>query len=447
MNKHDRKLSQLARSRVTLASRVRPLQAGITPSIHEWEINYLEQIDQNQGEAEGLIANLTDALIEDAIRERVTDIHLEPENGLLCLRFRVDGLLHDAALFPADIGHRLLGHIKAISQIDPTPVHRPADGRAAYQCGGSDLNLRVACVPCIAGEKIAIRLLDTHRMELSLNQLGLSPHHHAAIERWLRNIAGMFLVVGATGSGKTTTLYALLHELKMSHQSVVTIEDPIEYRIDGITQMQINDRRGITFVEGVKAMLRLDPDFLLVGEIRDIPSAHAALEVAASGKSLLSTLHSRDTAGAVTSLRNLHLQDYEIATALEMVVAQRLVRKLCPHCRRQTAPSEAEKAWLESAGLDLPDFVWSAGECASCSDTGYFGRTALFEVWHLDDDFRQMILSHVPEVALRKELRRGGVNAIIHDGLDKVKEGITSLSELQRTGVPTGQSDRKPSLS
>lgn len=416
-------------------SRIRPLQSHFAPSIQEWETEFLAHVDGQEDGHEGGMTELTDCLIDDAMRERATDIHLEPERDQICVRLRVDGLLHDAALLPRSVGGRLIGHIKALGQIDPIPLSRPADGRISYLHNGTDLNLRVACVPCIGGEKVSIRLLEAHRLEFSLTDLGLKKEHYATIERWLNNVSGMFLVVGATGSGKTTTLYALLHELKIFNQSVVTIEDPVEYRVDGITQMQVNDRRGLTFEQGVKAMLRLDPDFLLVGEVRDVSSAHAALEVAASGKTILSTLHSRDAAGAVTTLRNLQLKDYEIATALEVVVAQRLVRKLCSACRRKRAPTDSEKAWLRSAALPVPDTVWSAQECEKCQYTGYKGRTGLFEVWHLEDRFKQLVLEHASEAQLRTELRKGGVNPIMHDGVEKVIQGLTSLSELQRPGM------------
>lgn len=423
----------MAKQNTIVSTRFRPIQGNLAPAVHKWQQQHFRRMET--GGDEGAVSALTDALMEDAVRERVTDIHLEPEDGIICMRFRVDGVLHDVFLFDEVLGHRLVGHVKAMAQIDPIPLRRPADGRAAYQHGGVDLNLRVACVPGIAGEKVAIRLLDTHRLELNLKELGLTEEHYSTIERWLKRVCGMFLVVGATGSGKTTTLYALLHELKVFHQSVVTIEDPIEYRIHGITQMQLNDRSGLTFADGVKAMLRLDPDFLLVGEIRDVPSAHAAIDVAASGKTILSTLHSRDTAGAVTSMRNFHLQDYEIATALEVVVAQKLVRKLCRQCKTETWPTEAERSWLVSAGMDVPEAVWTSEGCENCRNTGYRGRTALFEVWHMNEDFRQLILEHASESQLRRELRKSGVNAILHDGVEKAREGITSLAELQRAGA------------
>lgn len=405
------------------------------PTVHEWAASYLGRVSIGEQENGAVMTELTDCLIEDAMRERATDIHLEPENDSVCVRLRIDGVLHDAALLPKEVGSRLVGHLKALAQIDPIPLSRPADGRASYLYQDEDLNLRVACVPCIGGEKIAIRLLEAHSLELSLAELGLKKDHYATVERWLGNVTGMFLVVGATGCGKTTTLYALLHELKVFNQSVVTIEDPVEYRVHGITQMQVNERRNFTFDEGVKAMLRLDPDFLLVGEVRDVHSAQAALDVAASGKTILSTLHSRDAAGAITTLRNLHLKDYEIATALEVVVAQRLVRKLCPECRQERDLTGSERLWLESAGLPVPDSVWVADECEACQYTGYRGRTGLFEVWHLEDHFKEMVLQHADEARLRSELRKSGIHTILHDGVEKVAAGITSLKELRRPGV------------
>lgn len=419
----------------TAPTRIRPLQAHFAPALQHWERSFQAEDGHTDQATGAAMAGLTDCLIEDAISQRATDIHLEPEYEGVCVRLRVDGLLHDAALLSKDVGHRLIGHIKAITQIDPIPLSRPASGRANYPHERGELYLRVACVPCLGGEKVSIRLLDANRLQLNLTDLGLEEEHYSTVERWLKNISGMFLVVGPTGSGKTTTLYALLHELKIFNQSVVTIEDPVEYRIEGITQMQVNEARGLTFGEGVKAMLRLDPDFLLVGEVRDVASAHAALEVASSGKALLSTLHSRDAAGTVTTLRNLQLKDFEIATALEVVVAQRLVRKLCSDCSKKGTVTDADKAWLESAGLAVPESVRVAGECGKCQYTGYRGRTGLFEVWRLDESFKQLVLAHAEEARLRRQLREGGVHPITHDGIEKVRKGITSLSELQRPGA------------
>ncbi len=417
-----------------MRKRSRSLKSHFASSVLQWETDHLEDSRRDEEDANGLMDLLTDGLLEDAVRERATDVHLEPGSDEMCLRFRIDGSLYDAALIPNDVGSRLLGHIKALAQIDPIPLKRPAGGRITYPLGKKEFDLRVSCVPCIKGEKLAIRLLQSNRLALNLDEIGLSDRSFSTVSRWLDNIAGMFLVVGATGSGKTTTLYALLHKLKTRHRSVLTIEDPVEYRIDGISQMQVNERQGFTFAEGVKAMLRLDPDYLLVGEIRDAVSAQAALDVAASGKPLFSTLHSRDSAGAVTTLRNFGIEDYEIVTALELVVAQRLVRKLCVHCRRERAPTEGEKAWLESSAATVPETVFAPGECKKCRLTGYQGRTGLFEVWRSDDEFKEMILKHADENSIRKELRRRGVNGILHDAVEKAAAGVTSISELQSPG-------------
>jgi type II secretory ATPase GspE/PulE/Tfp pilus assembly ATPase PilB-like protein len=245
----------------------------------------------------------------------------------------------------------------------------------------------------------------------------------------------MFLAAGPTGCGKTTTLYSLLHELKLSNRIIVTLEDPVEYLIDGITQIQIDMLHDLNFAEGAKSMLRLDPDFLMLGEIRDGTSAETAVNAAISGRVLLSTVHSRDAVGAITALRNWNLPDHEIAESLSVVVAQRLVRKLCPACRRKTKPNETEKRWLKSLYLKVPSTVWKAQGCKKCRDLGYDGRTGVFELWRLSSADYHAILEHVDEISLRESLAARGHRSVLEDAMDKVTEGVTSLEEVRRVAV------------
>lgn len=374
---------------------------------------------------------LADVLLRDALREGASDIHLEPHSECVRVRFRIDGILLDAKDLPPIQGHRLIRHFKTVAGLDPATLHKPEDARRTYMLNDRELDLRLACAPCMCGEKMAIRVLDRRRVEQHIDELGLCTRDLDQIREWLSHVTGMFLVTGPTGSGKTTTLYALLHELKMLEGSVVTIEDPVEYQIDGITQMQVSPERGLTFFEGLKAMLRLDPDYLLLGEIRGPDSARAAIEASKAGRVLMSTMHSRDSIGAVTSLRQWGLRNHEIAAALEVVIAQRLVRRLCVSCRRSYATTPAERRWLEACGREVPDTCWHAVGCEACRYSGYRGRTGIFELWRIDETWRDLIAAGTDEQGLRRRLSRAN-RYLLDAGLEKVSAGITCIEELAR---------------
>ena len=293
---------------------------------------------------------LVGAILEDAVRENASDIHLDPVEGGYQLRLRIDGALVDTVLLRLEQGRHILRAFKTHAELDSTFALLPQDGRAEFQIGQRVAAVRVATAPTVLGEKLAVRLLPTELARFRLDQVGLSALDYEQLHGALRDARGMILVSGPTGAGKTTTLYALLHELKQTDHSIVTIEDPVEYVIEGITQIQVNEKQGLTFAAGVKGLLRLDPDIILMGEMRDTVSARAALDAADSGHVFLSTLHARDAAGTITALRNFGLADYEIAATLDLIVAQRLVRRLCTACRKQEALTEAETNWLRSQG-------------------------------------------------------------------------------------------------
>jgi type II secretory ATPase GspE/PulE/Tfp pilus assembly ATPase PilB-like protein len=379
---------------------------------------------------------LEDALLEDALRERATDVHLEPQGGGGLVRFRIDGRLLDAVLLTSEEGGRLIRRFKALSGMDTADAFHPADARLTHLVDGREVDLRLATAPAMGGEKLAIRLLERQRVEQRLDVLGLTDEHRRRIQGWLDNICGMFLVSGPTGSGKTTTLYALLHEMRLQERSVVTIEDPVEYQIDGITQIQVDRRRGLTFGDGLRAMLRLDPDYLLLGEVRDADAARAAVEASSTGRVLLSTVHSPDAVGTVTSLRSYGLSDHEIASSLRVVVAQRLVRRLCARCRKSVPVSDADRQWLASAGLSATSKTgWAPAGCDACRGLGYQGRVGVFEVWPLGDDDLEQILNHADERSLRRHLAGRGHATLLDDAWAKATEGTTSIAELKAIGV------------
>ncbi len=379
--------------------------------------------------------DLAYALIQDAQRERASDIHIEPRSDSYRLRLRIDGVLHDAAVLNVPQARILINQFKAISDLDPIIRFTPKDTRTTVMLPTNKIDLRLALAPCQHGEKLAIRLLDPQRLERSIRELGLEPLMLAQIEDWLENVSGMFLAAGPTGSGKTTTIYALMHELKFRTKSIISLEDPVEYQIDGITQIRIDELHHVDFAEGVKAILRLDPDFLVLGEMRDKASARSAINAALSGRALLSTIHCRDAVGAVTTLRNWDLLDQEIAESLVVVVAQRLVRRLCEKCEKEVKPNDNELRWFEANHFAPPAALWQASGCKHCNEIGYYGRIGVFELWRLTDDDYHAILTHRDERALRQALAARRGQNILNDAVQKVRVGLTSLSEVRTLSV------------
>ncbi len=380
---------------------------------------------------ESELANMADALLRDSLRERATDIHLDPQSGGCRVRFRIDGVMHDAALLTVSQGNRLINQFKTMADIDPVHMFFPEEARRTYDFGDREIDLRVTMAPCLSGTKMAIRMLDPENVEHRIDDLGLGEVNLSQLKDWMENLHGMFVVAGPTGCGKTTTLYALLHELKQRARNILTIEDPVEYQIDGINQMQVNDRHRFTFAEGLKVMLRLDPDYMMVGEIRDPASANIAVDASIKGRVLMTTIHAVDAVGAITSMRNWGVRDHEMGTAVTVVVTQRLLRKLCPHCKYADKPTDLDQQWLEALRLPVPSEVWHAHGCEECSQLGYRGRTGAFEVWRLQEDDYALILAHADDHTIRQHLRIKGHTTLAMHALQKVEQGITSLDELK----------------
>jgi general secretion pathway protein E len=379
--------------------------------------------------------DLTHTLLRDALKSRASDIHLEPQSSGSRLRFRIDGIVSDVAHLTHTQAKLILNQFKAMADLDPVAHFTPQDAHATCILSEAKLDVRLSLAPCLNGETVSLRLLNSQRIERSIGELGLTVESKQRLENWLSDCNGMFLAAGPTSSGKTTTVYSLLHELKFTDRRIISFEDPVEYEIDGITQIELDQPHHLSFAEGVKSMLRLDPDYLMLGEIRDAGSAHSAVSAAISGRVLLSTIHSRDAVGAVTALRNWGLQDHEIAEALSVVVAQRLVRKLCPHCRQRVTPSDADLAWLKGLALRVPKKVWQPRGCEQCRGLGYLGRTGVFEFWRLDSIDYDMILGRSTEQQLRQHLCDQGHISLLADGLTKIGDGTTTVAEIKRMGA------------
>jgi general secretion pathway protein E len=376
-----------------------------------------------------------EALLRDAIKGRASDIHLDPQTHGIRIRFRIDGAVQEVATLVAEPGLRLARYFKVHSGLDPAASRLPEDAHFQYEIDGKPLDIRLACAPCVLGDKLALRLLKRAPVALRLRDLGLREEDRALIEGWLGDISGMFLVAGPVGSGKTTTLYSLLAELHLNQRNIVTVEDPVEYQLEKINQIEVDVKRGLTFEQGLRSILRLDADYILLGEIRDKESAVAAMEAAATGRVVLTTIHSRNAAGAITALRSLGLPNYEIAASVAFVVAQRLVRKLCLQCRRLEPPTDAERRLLEASGMDAQGTVWHAKGCDKCRHTGFYERTGIFEVLPVDERVYDLILEAKDEHGLRQHLRSTGFHPLLRDGLKKAAAGITTISELMRIGA------------
>jgi len=409
------------------SERFRPLKPELAPRFGKLATGSKED---EKAEPEALFQ----ALIEDVTSASASDLHLDPEADHYCLRIRKDGALHDTHLIPASLGERIVNHFKVMADLDPTPALRPMEGWIDYDFGERTINLRITCAPSIGGDKLSIRLLDPKNIRRSMQELGLIRKQSEHIKAWIGDIQGMFLVVGPVGSGKTTTLYAMLDELRHRERSIVTIEDPVEYRIEGVAQMQVSSRRDFTFANALKSILRLDPDYIMVGEMRDSGSTDAALNAAMTGKVLLSTLHSKDAVGVITALRNYGVEDYEIAAMLELVAAQRLVRTICEDCKHEAPLKQIDKTWLESVGRETPEKVFYPQGCDACGGVGYSGRTGIFEVWKLEEREKELLLKHPDEQSLRKQMREWGLPSLLDSAWSLMQSGETSPTEIRSLG-------------
>jgi type II secretory ATPase GspE/PulE/Tfp pilus assembly ATPase PilB-like protein len=377
-----------------------------------------------------------ETLLRDAVDARATDIHLDPTDENYLLRFRVDGEMIEIGQLDFGFGRKIVNQLRALAKLNPIRAMQPESGHFGYRLDEQELDVRVTEAPCVSGDKLAVRLLAPARILSDIEELGIDESGARQLHDWLETIGGLLLTVGPTGSGKTTTLYALLHWLKTTDAEVVTLEHPVEYSIPRINQMAVNPEQGLDFTTGSKGMLRLDPDFMVVGELRDQGSAEAAINAVGGGKATMASLHARDAVDCVSVLRNFGLNDHEIASNLDLVVSQRLVRRLCPSCRTAAEPAERDLAWLKQQGIEAPEKVYLGSGCQDCGGLGAKGRIGVFEIWHPSDEDYERIVQHEPIHRLREALARRGHRFLIHDGVDKVRDGIISLRDLRRVGAP-----------
>jgi type IV pilus assembly protein PilB len=379
------------------------------------------------------VIRLVNLLLSSAAQRGASDIHMEPKETHLQVRFRVDGLLRDFIKVPKDQQDATISRMKIISGMDIADRRRPQDGRSRLKYEGKRIDLRVSTLPTQFGEKVVIRLLDSRRAQISMEELGLSPENLRLFQGMLTRPQGMILVTGPTGSGKSSTLYTALNWVKSPTKNIITVEDPIEYQLEGVNQVQINVKAGVTFAAGLRSILRQDPNVILVGEIRDHETAGIALEAAQTGHLLLSTVHTNDAPSTISRLLDLGIEPFLISSAVIGILAQRLVRKPCPSCKIPQSPS-AELIGKAGGLSQLPaDAHWVVGRgCADCQESGYLGRLAIHEVLSVTDEVRELISQRAPDHAIRKSARKAGMRTLLEDGISKAAQGLTTLEEVLR---------------
>ena len=378
------------------------------------------------------IIRLINGVISAAIRENASDIHIEPFESRLSIRLRVDGVLRQIMEPPAAIGPLLVSRIKIMAKLDIAEKRVPQDGRISLRIANRPVDVRVSTIPSGSGERVVLRLLDKQAGRLQLEQIGMDATTTAGIDQIIHLPHGIFLVTGPTGSGKTTTLYAALARINDRSRNIMTVEDPIEYYIDGIAQTQVNTKVDMTFARGLRAMLRQDPDVVMVGEIRDIETAQIAIQASLTGHLVLSTLHTNSAVGALTRLHDMGTEPFLLASSLVGVLAQRLVRRLCPHCRQLLAADAALAARLAIALAELEKHtVYEAAGCAKCMQIGFRGRTAIYEFVAVDKQVRRLIHDNAGEPTIEAHVRRFSPS-LFDNGRDKVLAGETTAEELIR---------------
>lgn len=376
------------------------------------------------------VIRLINALLLEAIKEGASDVHVETQEKRLVVRFRIDGVLRDIVEPPRALAPLLVSRIKVMAKLDIAERRTPQDGRVTLRIGGHDVDARVSTMPTQHGERVVLRLLERGGMMLDLAGLGMSERDETVFGRLLERPHGLLLVTGPTGSGKTTTLYTALTRLNDRRRNVMTVEDPIEYELAGIAQTQVNPRTDMTFARGLRAILRQDPDVIMVGEIRDQETAQTAVRSSMTGHFVLSTLHTNTAIGSVTRLIDMGVERYLLAPMLVGLVAQRLVRRLCIHCRWQDRATDADSALLGGA-IKPGKKLWRKGGCEACHHEGYRGRAGLYEVVAVDDRLQAMIHNGVAEAELERAARVDNP-ALLDDGVAKVKAGVTTVEEVAR---------------
>ncbi|HEX9022357.1 MAG TPA: type II secretion system ATPase GspE, partial [Geobacteraceae bacterium] len=375
---------------------------------------------------EAPVIRLLNSIIFQAVKERASDIHIEPFERELEVRFRIDGILYKMLEPPKVVQEALISRVKIMAGLNIAEKRLPQDGRIRVVVAGRDVDIRVSIIPTFFGERVVLRLLDKQRGVISLSHIGFTETDVKTMERLLSRTSGIILVTGPTGSGKSTTLYAAISRINSPEKNIITVEDPIEYQLKGVGQIQVNPKIDLTFANGLRSILRQDPDIIMVGEIRDAETADIAMQASLTGHLVLSTLHTNDAATAVTRLTDMGVEPFMVASTLTAVLAQRLVRVICPNCREEYKPER------EFAGIVLPEVLYRGRGCESCFNLGSVGRTGIYELLLIDGELCSMITRQVPAGVIKEYALSRGMRTLREDGLAKAAAGITTIEEVLR---------------
>jgi type II secretory ATPase GspE/PulE/Tfp pilus assembly ATPase PilB-like protein len=405
--------------------------AGLEPDVHSM-LNADPALDDLVSLAnEAPVVKLVNLLLIEALEARASDVHLESNADGLRVRYRIDGVLQDAAAPPAHFRTAIVSRLKIMAELDIAERRTPQDGRIRLRLRDRDVDVRVSTLPALHGESVVLRLLDRQRGRIGLEEIGMGPATLTAFANSITRPNGIVLATGPTGSGKTTTLYAAIDHIRTGREKILAVEDPVEYELRGVPQIPVNEKAGLSFAVALRALLRQDPDVLLVGEIRDGETARIATHAALTGHLVLSTLHTNDAAAALTRLIDLGVEPYLVASTVEAVMAQRLVRKVCQSCVTPVAITASDAKALGADAADLSEGVVGRG-CEACRQSGYLGRTGIYELMVVDDEIRSLIPDHTSARDLATAAIRGGMATLRQDGLRLIRAGITTVEEVLR---------------
>jgi len=378
---------------------------------------------------EAPIIRLVNVVLTQALRRQASDIHIEPYEKDIKVRFRIDGILYEIFSLPKRFQAHIVSRLKVMANLDIAEKRLPQDGRIKIKVANKTVDIRISVIPMAFGERTVLRLLDKSISILGLAEMGMAPKRLQIFEKLINKNTGILLVTGPTGSGKTTTLYAAINRINSMEKNIITIEDPVEYELKGVGQIQVNPKTELTFARGLRSVLRHDPDIIMVGEIRDLETVEIAIQASLTGHLVFSTLHTNDATGALTRLVDMGVEPFLIASSLLAVLAQRLVRRICPECKE---PFRPEESTLEDLGLPKDQVFYHGRGCEACMQSGYRGRTGIFELLVMDNDIRRLLTSGADSVKMKDMAVRNGMATLFEDGLLKVKNGMTTLNEVLR---------------
>lgn len=392
----------------------------------EEDIGYLKDLA-----SEAPIIKLVNLLITRAVESRASDVHIEPFEDELKVRYRIDGVLHEIESVPKKLQPAIVSRVKIMSKLNIAERRLPQDGRIRLKVGEKEIDIRVSTIPVLYGESVVMRLLDREGIIIDLDLLGFSPQTLSTFDQLIKKPNGIVLVTGPTGSGKTTTLYGALDKINSPDKKIITVEDPVEYQLKGVNQIQVKPQIGLNFANTLRHIVRQDPDIILIGEIRDLETAEIAIQSALTGHLVFSTLHTNDAPSSITRLLDMGVENFLLSSTIRGILAQRLVRVICPSCK-EIDPSTAKEEELISLGISSDTSVYRGKRCEKCAFTGYYGRTGIFELLVVDDNTRRLILKNADSNQIREVARRHGMRTLLEDGVEKVKAGVTSLGEVLR---------------